>query len=39
MSLWEFRCVVEGYVAANSADDGKSLSANEQDELADWMGI
>lgn len=39
MSLWEFACVVEGYIAANSSDDDNSLSAKEQDELADWLGI
>lgn len=39
MSLWEFQCVVDGYVTANSSEDDKSLTSKEQDELADWLGI
>lgn len=39
MCLWEFRCVVDGYIAANSSDDDNSLTAKEQDELAEWLGI
>lgn len=39
MTLWEFGCVVDGYIAANSSDDDKALSTKERDELADWLGI
>lgn len=39
MGLWEFRCALDGYIAANSSDDDKSLSAKEQDDLAEWLGI
>lgn len=37
-SLWEFLSQWNGYVAANSPDDG-GLSAKEKDDLADWLGI
>lgn len=39
MSLWEFRCVVDGYIAANGSDDDKGLTKAEEDDLAAWLGI
>lgn len=38
MSVWQYMSVVEGYIKANSTDDGR-LSAKEKDDLADWLGI
>lgn len=38
MSMWQFMAAVDGYVQANSPDDG-SLTTKERDELAEWMGI
>lgn len=37
MSVWQFMAVVDGYVEANSKDDG--LSEQEKDELYDILGI
>ena len=39
MSVWQYMAALDGYIAANSAEDDKSLSSKERDELADWMGI
>lgn len=36
MSLWQFQSAFDGYVAANTADDG-SLTAKEQDELWEYI--
>ena len=36
MSMWQFMMAVEGYVAANSPDDGK-LSSGEVDEMWRWL--
>ncbi|MGR9420665.1 hypothetical protein [Rhizobium leguminosarum] len=36
MSMWEFMAALEGYVKANSADDGK-LSSAEVDDVWTWM--
>lgn len=36
MSVWQFMAAVDGYVEANSTDDG-SLSAKEIDDLWDWL--
>ncbi len=36
MSMWEFMAALEGYVKANSADDGKMSSA-EVDDVWKWM--
>lgn len=38
MSMWQFMAAVDGYVQANTPDDG-ALSPKEKDELADWLGI
>ena len=38
MSVWQFMAAFDGYVKANSKDDG-GLSDSEVDELADWLGI
>ncbi len=38
MSMWQFNAALEGYVEANSADDGAGkLSEKEADELWEWM--
>lgn len=37
MSMWQFFNVVEGYIKANSPDDGKGLSDKEKDELWEWV--
>jgi hypothetical protein len=36
MSMWQYQAAVEGYVKANSADDGK-LSSSEVDDVWQWM--
>ncbi len=36
MSMWQFMAAVDGYVEANTADDG-SLTTKEIDELWDWL--
>ncbi|MBB3944704.1 hypothetical protein GGQ73_000629 [Rhizobium skierniewicense] len=36
MSVWQFMAMVDGYVEANSPDDG-SLTAKEVDELWDFV--
>ncbi|MBP2459585.1 hypothetical protein [Rhizobium sp. PvP014] len=36
MSMWQYQAGVEGYVKANSADDGK-LSSAEVDDVWQWM--
>ena len=38
MSVWQYMSAVDGYIRANSPDDGR-LSAKEKDDLADWLGI
>lgn len=35
-SMWEFMAAVDGYVKANSPDDGK-LSAGDVDDVWQWM--
>jgi len=39
MSVWQFIAAVDGYVAANTPEDDKSLTQKEKDELAEWLGI
>lgn len=39
MSVWKYMAALEGFIAANSADEDKGLSAKEEDELAEWLGI
>lgn len=36
MSVWQFMATVEGYVKANSPDDGK-LTSPEVDEMWAWL--
>jgi hypothetical protein len=36
MSVWQFMAAVDGYVEANTVDDG-SLTTKEMDELWDWL--
>lgn len=36
MSMWQFMAAVDGYVKANTPDDG-SLSESEIDELWEWL--
>lgn len=36
MSMWQFMAAVDGYVKANSTDDG-GLSQKEKDELWEWV--
>jgi hypothetical protein len=36
MSVWQFMAAVDGYVEANTQDDG-SLTPAEIDELWDWV--
>ena len=36
MSVWQFMAAIDGYVEANSSDDG-SLGGREADELWEWM--
>lgn len=38
MSMWKYFAALDGYIKANSPDDG-GLSAKEKDDLADWIGI
>ena len=33
MSLWQFMAALDGYIAANSPDADKRLTAQEEDEL------
>ncbi len=37
MSMWKFLAAIDGYIRANSTDDGKGLSTAEVDELFDWI--
>lgn len=37
MSLWQWMSAVNGYVAANSTDEDKSLSDDEADDLAAYL--
>lgn len=37
MSLWQFMAAVKGYAKANNPDDGKSLTAAEEDAL--WAAV
>lgn len=39
MSVWKYLAAVDGYIAANSSEDDKALTKQEEDELADWLGI
>ncbi|WP_262928064.1 hypothetical protein [Rhizobium cauense] len=36
MSMWQFTAAIEGYIAANTPDDGK-MGDREADELFDWL--
>ena len=36
MSMWQFMAAVDGYVKANSTDDG-GLSQAEKEELWEWV--
>lgn len=36
MSVWQFLAASEGYIKANSPEDG-GLSEKEKDELWDWL--
>jgi hypothetical protein len=31
--MWQFMAAVDGYITANSTDDGKSLSKKEADDI------
>lgn len=33
MSMWQFFAAVDGYIKANTSDDGKSLSNSEVDDV------
>lgn len=35
MSMWEFMAAVEGWIKANTSDEGQS--AQEKDELWEWL--
>lgn len=37
MSVWQYMAAVDGYITANSSDDGKSLSKSEKDDLWTMM--
>lgn len=37
MSLWHYQAAVNGYIAANSPADDKTLSADEIAELGDFV--
>ncbi|MCP8894300.1 hypothetical protein KYK29_05110 [Shinella daejeonensis] len=39
MSVWKYLAALDGYIAANSTDEDKSLTESEKDELAEWLGI
>lgn len=39
MSMWQFMAAVDGYIRANSTDDGKSLSKSEVDDLWKWLQV
>lgn len=36
MSMWQYAAAIEGYIKANTPDDGKMSSA-EVDEVWQWM--
>ncbi|WP_165699873.1 hypothetical protein [Rhizobium sp. Leaf321] len=36
MSMWQYMAAIDGYVQANTADDGK-LSSSEVDDVWQWM--
>lgn len=36
MSMWQFMAAVDGYIKANTPDDGK-MTEPEVDELWDWL--
>lgn len=33
MTMWQFMAAVDGYIQANSQDDGKALSKKEADDI------
>lgn len=37
MSMWQYLAAVEGYVRANDPDASKELSAQEADDLWQWL--
>lgn len=38
MSIWQFNSAVKGYVKANTANDPKKFSSEEEkDEMWDWL--
>lgn len=37
MSLWQFECAINGWVAANIPTDDKSLNTEEIEALGDWI--
>jgi len=37
MSVWAFFAAIDGWMAAHCPEDGKSLSASEQDDLWNWL--
>lgn len=39
MSVWQYMAALAGYITANSSEDDKGLTAKEEDELAEWLGI
>lgn len=39
MSVWHYMAVVDGYNAAHSTEEDKTLSTTEVDDIAEWMGI
>lgn len=36
MSMWQFMTAVDGYVKANSPDDGK-LTSSDVDDVWEWL--
>jgi hypothetical protein len=36
-SLWTFLAALDGYIAANSADEDKKINADEVDDLWNWI--
>lgn len=36
MSMWQYMAAVDGYIKANTSDDG-ALSEKEKDDLWEWL--
>lgn len=37
MTMWQFFAAMDGYIKANSPDDGKSLSKSEVDDVWKYL--